>query len=76
MSYADECARVYRPGGKTTHLLPPGDPASSGHPESLCGIRNTFGRIWLGTGGQDEYDKAASLPLCGKCDAVAKGAKP
>ena len=74
MSYAEDCTRVYRPTGKVTHLLPPGDTASTGV-ESLCGIRNTFGRIWLGTGGQGEYDKAAALPLCGKCDAVAKGAK-
>lgn len=73
MAYLDDCTRVYRPTGRTTHhLLPPGDTASSGV-ETLCGIRNSLGRTWLGTGGQEEYEKAASLPVCKRCEAAAEG---
>ena len=71
MSYTDEYTRVYRAWGHLAHLLPP----SEEYPESLCGIRSTLGRTWFGTGNQDEYDRAAALQLCGKCEAAAKGAR-
>ena len=32
----------------------------------MCPLR-LFWYEWLGTGSQDEYDKAASLPLCKRC---------
>ena len=75
MSYAGECPRVYTPRGRMAHLLRPGDQPSAGRAPALCLRYPRPGASWLGTGSQDEYDKAAALPLCGKCDAVAKGAK-
>lgn len=72
-SYADECTRAYAPRGKMAHLLP-GTPQSGKYASTLCLRYPRPGASWLGTGSQDEYDKAAALPLCGKCDAAAKGA--
>jgi len=34
-----------------------------------CDVVPVYPWIWLGTGSQDEYDKAASLPLCKRCEA-------
>lgn len=65
---AIEWTRVYRRGGKVAHLHSSGyriacdDPAESVMPPPNDGS-------WLGTGSQDEYEKAASLRLCRTCFA-------
>ena len=70
-SYAGQCARVYAPRGKMAHLLPPGDQPTAGRPPALCLLYPRLGTAWLGTGSQKEYEKAAALPLCGRCEAAA-----
>jgi hypothetical protein len=58
-------ARLYAPRGKLAHLSPPwarGDVLCRDDPRAL--------EDWLGTGSQDEYDRAASLPLCGRCTVI------
>jgi hypothetical protein len=58
--------RLYAPHGKLAHLSPPW-----AWREVLCrpdGSRQP--QAWLGTGSQDEYDRAASLPLCGRCALI------
>lgn len=57
--------RVYLPSGRRAHLSPPFS-ARSG----LCAIAPEWPADWLGTGSQDEYDRAAALPLCRRCQSV------
>jgi hypothetical protein len=76
MTFADEHTRVYAPRGRIAHLLRPGGQPAAGRPLALCLLYPRLHTSWLGTGSQEEYDKAASLPLCGKCAAAAKGAAP
>ena len=53
------------PHGKLAHIVP------FGQPYSLCGGSPLGLQGWYGTGTMDEFDKAASLPVCGKCKATA-----
>lgn len=71
MSFADGCTRAYARHGTMAHLLEPGDQASAGS-VALCGSHAP----WLGTGSQDEYEKAAALPLCGRCARKAADRDP
>lgn len=59
--------RRYSPNGRTAHLI---DEADVGKPmqQTLCG-RIESDAWWYGTGSQDEYDRAASLPTCKRCEA-------
>lgn len=53
----------YVPRGRVAHAIPFGESYS----KSLCGLYPwTTG--WMGTGNQDEYDRAASLPVCQRCN--------
>ena len=75
--YIDRCTRVYRRAdlSRTTtrfaHLL---DPLATPNDEyddlvpSLCGAES---RLWHGTGTWQEQQRAASLPLCEKCQSNA-----
>lgn len=49
----------YLPNGKVAHLVLAG--------LSVCGRDGVWG-VWYGTGTQDEYDKAAALPHCKRCE--------
>jgi hypothetical protein len=71
MSTPSGYARVYAPNGKMTHLLPPGDRPSVGYPVALCRRPPPLFTSWLGTGSQAEYDHAAALPACPRCERRA-----
>ena len=58
-------ARRYHQHGHVAHLVPFGTDIS------LCGARPVLERDWYGTGSMSEIEKAASLPLCGRCEASA-----
>lgn len=64
-------ARVYGKTGRFAHLVPLGE-EPSGYVIVMCRLG---GRQWLGTGSQDEYDRAASLPVCGQCLKAVRGGR-
>ena len=53
-----DTTRVYTPEGKFAHLTTQGT-------VTLCGLWYPEG-LW-GTGSQEEYEKAAALPVCKPC---------
>lgn len=57
--------RRYTPGGKVTHLIFAPDWAYP-NPAALCGWSGQK-EYWRGSGGQEEYETAASLPTCRRC---------
>lgn len=61
-------ARMYLRRGKVSHAVNRAD----GHVMSVCGLYAW--PAWLGTGNQDEYEKAATLPECKRCPST-KGTK-
>lgn len=71
MTVASECTRVYMASAKTAHLVFP-DTTVSVAPRALCRIRPYLDREWFGTGSQREYERAAELPLCGRCEQKAR----
>lgn len=51
--------------GKYLHLV---DDAESTHCPAACGLPPSWFREgWLGTGNQEEYERAATLPRCRRC---------
>jgi hypothetical protein len=48
--------------GERTHFL-----VASYDRVARCGVSVINSSEWFGTGSQEEYDKAASLPKCKKC---------
>jgi hypothetical protein len=54
----------YLPNGKVSHAL---DVSRPDVVAAECGVW-TFG-WWYGTGTQDEYEKAETLPACKRCTA-------
>lgn len=73
MSYRlDDCTRVYTPHGKMAHLLPPDDSPSHGYAFTLCRRQPHLFTSWLGTGSQREYERAAELPLCARCEQKSR----
>jgi hypothetical protein len=71
MSLTDAMTRVYMSSATTAHLVPADAPVS-GAPRALCRIRPYKEKPWFGTGNQREYEKAAALPVCGRCQAAAE----
>lgn len=62
---------VYLEGGTRTHLLD--DLLSPNEPNSvLCGRTPFWPSLWLGTGTQDEYERAETLPVCAGCTREAE----
>lgn len=60
---------VYLPYGSMAHILPWVRTSEW----ALCHfVTPRFGQSWRGTGSQDEYDKAKSLPLCERCRQVTE----
>lgn len=60
-------ARRYLPGGRVAHAVWPN------HSTAACG-RYADVDDWRGSGTQDEYERAASLPPCRRCLAeLGKG---
>lgn len=57
--------RRYTPGGSVTHLIF-GPDWEYPYPAALCGWSGPK-TYWRGTGSQEEYDTADSLPLCRRC---------
>jgi hypothetical protein len=63
-----EYTRVYTDGGTVAHLLD--DLLSPNEPNSaLCG-RSPWPGLWLGTGSQDEYERALDLLTCAPCTGI------
>lgn len=63
--------RVYTgPRGKVAHLIGGGAPGFVS--AAVCGLWAWSRSDWRGLGTQDEYDRAASLPLCKSCERKAK----
>lgn len=61
---------VYTDGGTVVHLLDP--LLSPNQPSSaLCG-RTPWPGLWLGTGSQEEHERAADLLICSPCRAVRR----
>jgi hypothetical protein len=36
--------------------------------QSLCGVHPIPNWLWMGTGGQEEYERIEQLELCSRCD--------
>jgi hypothetical protein len=68
---------VYLRSGRVTHVLPFALVAYSysriDSGEALCGRTPGLWGEWFGTGGQREADKAASMPLCLRCEEQSEG---
>lgn len=62
---------VYTRRGGVTHVLPFAMHAA--YPTVLCGRELQWGEYWLGTGTQDEIDKARRMPLCIRCMRRSEG---
>lgn len=59
--------RLYTPRGRVRHLAPPySGPATSRG--GLCSVVPKWPGEWLGTGSQEEYELAAEMPTCKRCD--------
>lgn len=67
---AREYTLVFTAAGTRTHfldsLLSPNE-----NNAALCG-RMPWPGLWLGTGSQDEYERAETLSLCSPCSSIAK----
>jgi hypothetical protein len=63
--------RVYTDGGTVGHLLDELLSPNDGNSGALCG-RSPWPGLWLGTGSQEEHERAADLTTCSSCDAVRK----
>lgn len=65
---AREYTLVYTDGGTVAHyldeLLSPNEPNSA-----LCG-RSPWPGLWLGTGSQDEHERALDLRVCAPCESI------
>jgi len=67
--YAEQCTRVYTRTGTRAHLMSPVQTIRNG--SVLCPVLPEWFTEWHGTGSQDEIDRAASLPLCKRCEDQA-----
>lgn len=59
--------RVYLEKGHVTHLLLPHQSPNSDFEPAMCGTGAASWNGWRGTGTQDEWERAAELPLCLNC---------
>jgi hypothetical protein len=59
--HADYERRYFRTGG-VAHLVPIGSEIS------LCNRWSGWEHRWLGTGSQDEIDRARELTMCRRCE--------
>lgn len=57
-------SRVYLPRGTKSHV------ALSSHWLACERVYAVPGEHWRGTGSQEEYERAAELPLCKRCQAA------
>lgn len=65
--------RVYLSNGaKVVHLIPAWASPSSMEP-ALCGQNPAHWNGWMGTGTQDEHEKAAAMAICLNCERVKRG---
>lgn len=70
---AEQPERRYTYGGRVAHLLGYGiDYGSQPYVAAYCRYRPQWGAAWLGSGTQDEEDKANRLPTCKRCNAAAQ----
>jgi hypothetical protein len=65
---------VYTRAGRRAHLLAPSQSPNDPDIPAFCRIWPERDG-WLGTGSQDEWEKAASLPVCKDCLRVVLGAQ-
>jgi hypothetical protein len=61
--------RMYVKRGRVSHAVD----TLFGNGGAVCGVYPWMG--WYGTGSQDEYDKAASMPRCQRCPEREGGTK-
>lgn len=60
--------RRYTYGGRFAHLLPYAtDYADYPYTPAFCGYSPRLFVAWLGSGSQDEEDRANALPTCPRC---------
>ena len=71
-TFAEQCTRIYSPGGAVAHLAAPGTA------RPLCPVATQPKGGWRGTFGglAGERERAASLPTCKHCERIAAAAKP
>lgn len=62
-----DCTLVYLGTANVAHVLPPGQSPNEGPGRAACNRTPDWLVPWMGTGSQDEYDRAATLPLCVSC---------
>lgn len=62
--------RVYTDGGTVVHLLD-GLLSPNENNSALCG-RMPWPGLWLGTGSQEEHERALDLQLCSQCASVER----
>lgn len=60
-------------GAKIVHLLPYYASPSNVYEPALCGQLPTAWNAWLGTGTQDEHERAEALAICIGCERVKRG---
>lgn len=67
----DTYTRVYTPQGRVAHLMRPY--GAGGECTTLCPVVPVVAwpGEWLGTGDQEEYERAEALPLCAVCGHLA-----
>lgn len=58
----------YMAGGSVAHALGRASDAAA-----VCGMGPWLSRHWRGTGSQEEYERAAALPLCRRCERLVGG---
>lgn len=63
-----DCTRVYTEGGMVAHYLD-GLLSPNEYNAALCGRMPSPG-LWLGTGSQDEHERAQDMRLCGPCASI------
>lgn len=61
--------RRYTRGGRVAHLVR----VEAAQGRALCRRQPDGFEDWRGTGDQVEYERAAALPLCRRCDASVRG---
>lgn len=70
MRTEDDYTLVYTDGGTVAHLLDPLLSPNEAHP-AVCG-RTPWPGLWLGTGSQEEHERAEDLMVCAPCTAVRR----
>lgn len=60
--------RFYLPYGRVAHAFSRMSTIGQRTNDAVCGASTWDNVEWRGTGSQDEYEKAATLPRCRNCE--------